>query len=187
MGYSQDHIDKTRAKILAAAGTLMRKSGTQNASVAKVMTAAGLTHGGFYAHFDSKDALFAAVVAEQFEFEKQLEQLQANNVANDEALAQALQAYLNPKRTEVIGPACTMASCAVDVARAGKGARAGFTRAFKSFVKTWSRLLPGDRDPKPEALAGIATCVGALILARAIDDNKLQRELLDAALNSCSQ
>ena len=186
MGYSQDHIDKTRAKILTAASKLMRKSGTQNASVAKVMTAAGLTHGGFYAHFDSKDALFAAVVGEQFEFEKQLEQLQDSGIANDAVLPQALQAYLNPKRTEVIGPACTMASSAVDVARAGKGARSGFTRAFKSFLNTYSRLLPGNRNTKPDALADIATCVGALILARAIDDSKLQRELLDAALDRCS-
>ncbi|MEM7097985.1 MAG: TetR/AcrR family transcriptional regulator [Pseudomonadota bacterium] len=184
MGYSKEHIEHTRKQILQSAGRLMRKQGYEGTSVSKVMADAGLTHGGFYAHFDSKESLFQAVVAEEFDFNNQLIRLAATDLNDQEQLVEAISQYLNPDRKNTIANACTMASSAVDIQRVGKPAQNGFTKAFKQFLKTFQKLMPDDEPEEAHrhALGAVATCVGALILARAISDKDLQRDLLASAV-----
>lgn len=183
MGYSQEHIERTRAAIIEQAGAQLRASGFDGASIGSIMQAAGLTHGGFYAHFKNKRALFDAVVAEDFDFTRQLAALADASGGDERDLAQALTAYLDPARADHIAAACTMASSVVDVARGSTAARRGFTASFGRLVEAFKMRLSGRREPvRTElALASIAMAVGALTLARAVNDDELKARLLSSA------
>ena len=188
MGYSQEHIDDTRNRILAAAGRLLRRHGYAGVSVAKIMSAAGLTHGGFYAHFKSKEELFSAMVGEEFDFTNQLRKLSdVPNVADNARAAVASNYYLDPKNSDRVAPACTLASSTQDVARAKAKTKKAFTRSFKSLLDEYEAAI-GTTEGKPEmrqrALAAIATCVGGLVLSRALAEKDLASELLNACKDS---
>ncbi len=187
MGYSKEHIEETRRLIIDEAGRLMRKHGYGGVSVAKIMSAAGLTHGGFYAHFKSKEHLFEAMLGEDFDFTNQLRKLNATDVGEETGAAIATRYYLDPANTDKVAPACTLASSSQDVARGRRKTRAAFTKSFRSLVEEFEEAM-GNRAQgatrRSDALAAIATCVGGLVVARAINDKSLVEELLRACQDS---
>ncbi len=185
MGYSQQHIDATRQRILAAAGRLMRERGYGGVSIAQIMAASGLTHGGFYAHFKSKEELFEAMVGEPFDFTNQLNRLLGEDPSSD--INTALMAstyYLSPANIDQVGPACTLASSTQDVARAAPSVKQAFTGRFKQLSAAYEKALgkaPAKKN-RAVALAALATCVGGLTIARSLSDDALESELLSACL-----
>ncbi|MEM8497639.1 MAG: TetR/AcrR family transcriptional regulator [Pseudomonadota bacterium] len=188
MGYSDEHIARKRADIIECAGQLMREHGYEGVSIGQIMKATGSTHGGFYAHFDSKESLFDAVVSEQFDFVTQIKGLAEKGLPESKHLNFAIEQYLNPERIEQIGKSCTMASSAVDIAGRSKTAKRGFTNAFLQLVDEFQSRIKGRTRVKREAaLASIALSVGALVLSRAMSDHDLIVELLDSASMQAKQ
>ncbi|MBX2856452.1 MAG: TetR/AcrR family transcriptional regulator [Rhodobacteraceae bacterium] len=174
MGYSKEHIAATRARIVEAAGRVFRRNGYEAAKIDAIMAEAGLTRGGFYAHFQSKKTLFEAVMAERFDFTNQIDRLNAAGLTGPVALAKAGSEYLRHDRRDTIGEACCMASSAIDAMRAGPVARAAFGGQLRDLAE---RVAANGVEPP---LPMLATAVGALILARASDDELAAEVLRDA-------
>ena len=177
MGYSKEHIAATRAKIVKAAGRVFRRDGYEAAKIDAIMADAGLTRGGFYAHFASKKALFEAVMAERFDFTAQIGMLNQAGMRGPGALAKAGSEYLRFDRRESIGQACCMASSAIDAMRAGPEARAAFGERLRELAD-----LVRENGANPP-LPVLAAAVGALILARASDE-ELAQQILAETLGS---
>ncbi len=187
MGYSQEHTDQTRKRILQEAGRLMRKHGKAGVSIAEIMSAANLTHGGFYAHFKSKEQLFDAMVAEEFDFTNQLNRLiEMESLDGQNRALMAAAYYLNQANSEKVAQACTLASSSQDVARSNKETKTGFTRKFKSLITAFVTASGKRKSQKAEAtaMAAIATCVGGLVLSRALNDQSLSQDLLKACIDN---
>lgn len=192
---SKEQARENRRRIVDTASRLFREQGTDGVSVADLMKAAGLTHGGFYKHFDSKEALVDEATACAFDGVD--EQLAARPTADDgdggggtdpgvdpEAARRAFIAhYLSPEHRDDMAGGCPTAGLAVDMARGAAGSAARHTyvegvRAFAQRMATDDDNGDGDGD---DGLVRLSTMVGALILARAVNGDPLSDALLAAA------
>jgi TetR/AcrR family transcriptional regulator, transcriptional repressor for nem operon len=162
MRYDAEHKLATRSRIVEAAGHLFRAHGLKGVGVADVMKAAGLTHGGFYRHFASRDALVEAVLVAELKSVTQ-KRLAAPTAAK--RMSNLAKAYLAPAHVEKRGSGCPIAALAADVALECDDIRKAFADEFAQHVgalATFREDLDGD-----EALADFSLLVGAVILARA--------------------
>ncbi len=182
MGRTRPRREATRERILRAAARLFRRDGYEGASIDDIMAAAGLTRGGFYLHFRSKQDLFAAAIGRELEFTRELRRARERSPDDPAgAGAKAIDYYLSPGNLGKIARGCTVVSNAADMARSRVPARRAFTRAFEDLVEEFESLVPTDAaGPRDRALAAIATCVGGVVLARALADDALVGELLGA-------
>ncbi len=188
MGYSKQHTEATRERILDSAGALFRSAGYEAAKIDDIMSGAGLTRGGFYAHFKSKADLFAAYVGRELDFGVQLER--AARTTPDDPLAgasAALDFYLSPGNRKRVARGCTVVANAADVARSSVRTRRAFTRAFANMRDAFRSVAGRATDPEAAALASIATCVGGVVLARALADEEMIEELLEACRSSVAR
>lgn len=167
---------ETRRRILRSAARRLRAEGAAGAAVADVMAEAGLTHGGFYAHFPNREALLAEALSLALQIGRErwfggLEELDGRAFR-----AAVLGRYLSPRHRAALDDGCAFAALASDFARAGPALRRTATEALEQAV---ARLAPkvGGRD---EALALLALCVGGLALSRGVDDPALSDDLLRA-------
>ena len=185
MPLSKTHKAETRQKIIEAAGRLFRKAGYEGTSVNNIMSAAGLTHGGFYAHFNSKAALFEEVLANSHDL---LRRLKARDFRAKDSLEQQckiiLSAYLAEENFHMVAPNCTFASLSSDASRVDKDGKMAYTNALKIFH---NELLRGKSDRLSEddydesALRIMALSIGALTLARTSGDENFSKAMLRAA------
>lgn len=186
MGYSQEHIEKTKNRIIDRAGKMFRSAGYNGVGIDKIMNAAGLTRGGFYAHFRSKAHLFEAVIADDFDFTRQLRRLsrdQSEKTANRALFA--IQHYLGTDTRDHVGSACTMASSAIDVSGAGRETKAAFENRLADLISELKILFQKDGVEKTDAdlRSLISMCVGGLILSRACNDD-MAAQILGACKSS---
>jgi TetR/AcrR family transcriptional regulator, transcriptional repressor for nem operon len=171
-----------REKILDVAGTLFRERGFEGISVADIMKQAGLTHGGFYGHFGSKEDLAAEITARVLSREGWLERLTGTP---NPTFAEVVRKYLSPRHREDAGRGCLVAALGADVVRQPRSVRRAFTDGLRLRINVLQELLPGrSAARRQQALATMAGLVGALILSRAVDDPKLSDELLEAAAST---
>lgn len=170
----------THQRILDAAGRLFRQQGVDGVGVDAVMKEAGLTHGGFYAHFPSKDALAAEVARALLEKSAAKWDEISQGPDRDAALARIVSAYLDMERVRA-GQCCALTTLGPDVGRRGES-RAAIRQALDQMIGALTRLMPGRR--RQRALAALSTLVGAVVLARLADDPDLAKAFLDAA--ACS-
>jgi TetR/AcrR family transcriptional repressor of nem operon len=177
--------EQTRERILRAAARAIRKHGYEGVGVAEVMKEAGLTHGGFYAHFASRDALLAAA-AEQ----AGLESAQAFSGAlakakPGEELMAIVDTYLADNHVTAAeqGFGCAIAAAGSDVPRQQAEVRRAVSRRIKELIGLVERQFPewGKQAAHEKAMAIVASLVGALTLARAVDDPQLSRAIRKAA------
>lgn len=172
MRYDKEHKERTRRHVLSVASERFRRDGFADVGVASLMKDAGLTHGGFYGHFRSKQALVEAVISEGLE--DTLHHLEA--AATDiESLADF---YLRPAHRENRAQGCAAAALAGEIVRESRRTRAMFTRKLARIV-THIRSLLADRD-EDRALAIFALLVGTLQLSRAASDPALSDQFLKA-------
>ena len=167
---------ESRRRIVAAAARRLRADGAERAGVADVMAEAGLTHGGFYAHFPDREALLGEALAEALGIGRERWFAGLDAADNREFVAAVLGRYLNSRHRTALDDGCGFAALASDFARGGAPLR----RAAKDGLEAAAaRLAPkvGGRGP---ALALVALCVGGLALARGVDDPALSDELLRA-------
>ncbi|MEM7282582.1 MAG: TetR/AcrR family transcriptional regulator, partial [Pseudomonadota bacterium] len=170
-------------QILDEAGRQMRMFGFGGVSIGKIMSKLGLTHGGFYAHFKSKAALFDAMLGQDFDFTIQLNRLKKiKDLSDSNRALLASTYYLDPSNSSKVAPACTLASSTQDAARQGLNSRKSFTTSFRRLLAEYQDALPEKTDERKRktALTALATCVGGLVLARALADKELEAELLNA-------
>src|SRR5262245_14369276 len=174
-----------REKILDAAGTLFRERGFDGIGVADIMEAVGLTHGGFYGHFASKEDLAAEITARVLGREGWLERL--TGTANP-SFADVVREYLSPRHPEDAGDGCLVAALGSDVVRQPRAVRRTFTDGLRLRIKGLQEVLPGRTAARRrKAVATMAGLVGALILSRAVDDPRLSDEILHAAASTLAR
>ena len=169
MKVSREQMAQNRGRILTEAGRLFREKGFDAVSVAEVMKAAGMTHGGFYGHFRSKDDLIAHAIASAV----------GSQSATDDISA-GIDAYLSAPHRDHPGLGCPMAALAGFMRQQAPEARASMAQVLAVQIATITDIMPG-ADPAKRRRASIGSwsaMVGALILARSIDDPALSDEIL---------
>ncbi|QXI25962.1 TetR/AcrR family transcriptional regulator [Pseudomonas vanderleydeniana] len=171
MKVSREQVAQNRLKILEAAGRLFREHGYESVSVAQVMKAAGMTHGGFYGYFASKDELVVEALA----------YVATTSPAVGGDLAGYIERYLSgPHRDDCAG-GCPLAGLAAETRRQSDEARAQMTRSIAGQLERLAQDMPGDSAEavRRAATGSLATMVGALVLARVCDNPQLAAQLLD--------
>ncbi|MDL2409522.1 TetR/AcrR family transcriptional regulator [Rhizobium calliandrae] len=181
MRVSREKFAENREKILAVAGELFREKGFDGIGVADIMKAAGLTHGGFYGHFESKDEL--ACEASKALVAHAQERWQGVVEGAPEAPRDALLAhYLSHRNIVEHGTGCVFAALTQEVSRYGPEMQSTFTNGLMGMAAILEEITPGEtrEERRRKALADLSTMVGAVILARALDTPALSEELLAA-------
>lgn len=174
----------TREKVLAAAARAIREHGPTRVGVLEIMRQAGLTHGGFYAHFASKEELVAEAIAWMFGQARARKAARAEADPASDSLAAWIADYVSPRHRDQAGQGCPLTTLANDVRHADTAARAAFDAGVAAMAARVARRLPADDMPEeerqPAALAVLAQMVGAVTLARAVADPALSDALLAA-------
>ena len=176
MRMSQADKEKSHARIVAAASRLMRERGLDGASVDDVMKAAGLTHGGFYKHFDSKEALIEAAIGAAFAgFAEPLERGEPRS-----AVAAYRDLYLSDGHKNHPGIGCPVAALGPDIGRAPERLKSAFGAGVRRIVAALGRARKGSaQERETAAFREAAMLVGAMVIARA-SDPATARAVLDA-------
>ena len=178
MRKSRQEAAQTREAIVRAAADLIRREGLADVSVANVMAAAGLTHGGFYRHFRDRDQLLAEATACAGDFT-------AGVLARDldsGGRAGALESYLSVSHRDASTPTCTFAAAGSELARASAETKQSATEVLKRVFARLAESTSGDADQtRADAIVDLSTMVGALTLSRIVADEALSREILDLA------
>ena len=175
---------RTHERIVETAGKALRRDGLAGVGVAEVMNEAGLTHGGFYAHFDSRDALIAeafdraAVTAIAGLEERSVARAAATGEGRAEALATS---YLSDRNVAERELGCTLVSLGSELPRQSRPVRKVATRRIRDMIAMVQRQLAGGAKRDADALAATSCLVGALLIARAVDDPELARDVRRAA------
>lgn len=171
MKVSREQMAENRNRILEQAAKLFRDKGFEGVSVAEVMKAAGLTHGGFYGHFASKDDLIAQTMAHAL----------AGEGGQARGLDAFLSAYLSPAHRDAPGAGCATAALASDARRQTPEARAAMAAGVAAQISRLAASLEeeGVENARPAAIGSWSAAVGAMILARAVDDRALSDEILE--------
>jgi AcrR family transcriptional regulator len=176
--------EATHERIVEAAARAIRRSGYSGTGVADIMRDAGMTHGGFYAHFGSREAMLAeAADRAGAESVATLERIAAD-APPEKALQTLMRAYLSKEHLEGVESGCPMAALGSEMPRQTREVRRAATRRIKEAIDLVARQLPdwGKPSAHEQALATLSTMVGALVLARAVDDPKLSDSFRSAAL-----
>lgn len=182
MKVSREQAQRNRGKVVAAAARLFRERGIDGVGVAEVMNSAGLTHGGFYGQFGSKEELVAEACA--WSFERSVAKWKRVAGAHAQGGVRAIaDFYLAPEHRDRPAAGCAAAALAGDMAREGTHARQAFTQGVRELVGVLTAAVPegSTTQRRREALATFSMMVGAVILARGVDDPDLADEILSAA------
>jgi TetR/AcrR family transcriptional regulator, transcriptional repressor for nem operon len=176
--------EASHERIVSVAARAIRRSGYDGTGVADIMKEAGLTHGAFYAHFPSREAMLAEAATRAC---AEAAGAVANVVASvpaDRALAAMLRAYLSPEHREQIEAGCPLAALGSETARQAPEVRRATTRHIKAMVDLVARQSPdwGQPAAHERALLTVAAMVGTLLLARAVDEPALSDSLCESAL-----
>ena len=189
--YDNHHMTKAPARskeasherIVNAAARAIRRSGYSGTSVADIMKEAGLTHGGFYAHFPSREAMLAEAAdragAEAVETTSQVAAISPP----EQALQRMIGAYLSKEHVRNIELGCPLAALGSEMPRQAPEVRRAATRRIKEMIDVVARQMPdwGQPGAHERALVTVSAMVGTLMLARAVDDPRLSEALRHAA------
>lgn len=183
MRYTPQHKSTTHRKIVASASELFRSQGIAQVGVTDLMQRAGLTHGGFYAHFDSKDALAAEAMCAAFEESTQRLKQQLVESGPGMHFATAVQSYLSAAHRDNTGKGCAAAALAAEVSRQTGPVREAMTAGIRRMIESVEGTIAAD-GLRVDAHAAVALMVGALVLSRASADPKLSEQLMSHARDS---
>ena len=183
MRVSREQAAANREKILSTAAKLFREKGFDGVGVADLMKEAGLTHGGFYGHFSSKEDLMAQACARAVD-----ELLDAgkkrSETSTDDPFTCFVKNYLSINHRDNTGAGCLMAALGSEAARQNPTVREAFTLAAKRCVNALVEIIPGHTRKKrrEQALITLSMLVGAQVIARAVNDEEMSREMLELVL-----
>lgn len=169
MKVSREQMAENRRRILEVASRLFKDKGFESVSVAEIMKAAGQTHGGFYGHFSSKDDLVAKTLAHAL----------ADDSTEEHEFSAYLKSYLAPRHRDNPQKGCPTASFAAPVRHQASEARLVMTEGVRSQLEKIEKALPDSLpDRRSAAIGSWSAMVGAIVLARAIEDPELSDEIL---------
>jgi AcrR family transcriptional regulator len=176
--------EATHERIVETAARAIRRSGYGGTAVADIMKGAGLTHGGFYAHFASREAMLAEAADRAGAEAVAASASIAADAPPDQALQALLQAYLSTEHIEGIETGCPIAALGSEMPRQAPEVRRAATRRIKEMIDLIARQSPdwGQPGAHERALVTVATAVGTLLMARAVDDPKLSEAFRKATL-----
>jgi TetR/AcrR family transcriptional repressor of nem operon len=183
MRYSDSHKEETRLQILKIAGRALRAKGPDGVGVADVMKEAGLTHGGFYAHFKSKDALLVEALTSVFLRAGTNIDKMTDGLPPRHALATYVDFYVSPRHRDNPSTGCPITALNSDMPRQSKKFRETFDRGVKVLAGRIAGWLTACGHPEPEGLAAsvLSAMAGAVAVSRAVSDKGLSDEMLEAA------
>jgi TetR/AcrR family transcriptional regulator, transcriptional repressor for nem operon len=180
MGYSKAQKEKTHKRIVAIASKRFREKGLVGFGIAELMKEAGLTVGGFYKHFDSRDELVAEAVSSAFgDWQRRADA--AKSGGPPVSLGKLVDDYLSDKHRKHPGTGCAFSALAPEIARSDKRTRALTSQQIQDDLESIIELLPGKdkRAARSRAILTFSALVGAMSLARAVSDEALSREILN--------
>lgn len=182
--FSSNRKEITHSRIVETASKAIRRSGYSGTGVADIMKEAGLTHGGFYAHFASRDEMLAEAAslagAETIAITEQV----FSNSPREKRLWALMNAYLSSEHTANIETGCSFAALGSEMHRQAPEVRTASTKRIKEMISLIEGQLADQSQPNAyeEALLMVSTMVGTLMLARAVDDSALSDAFRQAAL-----
>lgn len=180
--------EETHERIVEVAARAIRRTGYSGTGVADIMKEAGLTHGGFYAHFDSRDALLAEAGDRAGAESVALAARVAATAPPGQALQAMMQAYLSPEHIAAIETGCPVSALGSEMPRQAPEVRRAATIHIKEMIDLFARQLPdwGQPQAHEQAMALVCGLIGTTMVARAVDDPKLSQALCAAALKQFS-
>jgi TetR/AcrR family transcriptional repressor of nem operon len=176
VGSSRADKAANHERIVTAAAARIRRDGVQGTGVADLMRDAGLTHGGFYRHFGSRDDLVAEAVEAALAHGSRRAEAAAR-LGGPEALAMTIDAYLSPLHRDKPETGCAVAALPTDIARSSQRAQTAYTTQVRRYLDLFAALTPAGDPDDPHLI--LAALVGAIALARAVNDPALSDEILD--------
>jgi TetR/AcrR family transcriptional repressor of nem operon len=175
---SREEKAKTHERIVDVASQRIREEGLDAPGVAEIMQAAGLTHGGFYKHFESRDDLIAEATEKAVaDSDSYLHELTDN--AKD-PLAAFLDWYLSAEHRDEPGTGCAVAALGGDVRRSDERVRSAYRGQVERYLENVERFLGGGEEARERAILAVSALVGAVVLARGVDDEALADEISTA-------
>ena len=186
MPYSKEHKAKVRSEIVEAARRLFNQYGFDAVTIDQLMAEAGLTRGGFYAHFDSKEDVFAAATSSFLNGQGAVWRKSAGvkpSVGQIEMAQRMVASYLSREHLNQVENQCPLIAYATDVSRAGPQVKQSYRELLEGMVSLFEANLSCEQqDSRQKALSLAALCVGGMIVARALPDDPISEEIRTAAL-----
>ncbi|MDO9563557.1 MAG: TetR/AcrR family transcriptional regulator [Bradyrhizobium sp.] len=188
MRYSREHKLETHARIVRKASVRIREKGAHGIGVADLMKDAGLTHGGFYAHFDSREALVIEAFVYAMDRSTERWRKLAETTPPARRMAAIVESYLTPLHRDDPGHGCAITALGAEIARESPKTRKAFAAKLDQMVDMLAEQIPRvpRKAARKQALAALSTMVGALVLARIAGSGELSDDILaagsDAAL-----
>ncbi len=181
MRVTREQAAETRTRIIDMASKLFREKGFDGIGVADLMKSAGLTHGGFYGHFDSKEALMTEAAACALEKSAESWHRMLERKPTD-PLGTVVSSYLSTKHRDHPGAGCLIAAAGPDISRLGTPVRHSVTQGIRKQLAIIGNLLPSRSKAAKEkkALVAYSSMVGALLLSRTVEDPELSEAILQA-------
>ncbi len=184
MGHSKAEKEKSHRRIVKTAAARFRERGVDGIGLADLMKEADLTHGGFYGHFDSREELVAeAIECALRDGGEAVASVAGGNHPPAATLRLLVDAYLSVAHRDGLATSCAVTTMANDVARGNARARSAYTKQVGIYLELLAKLIATDtrKSRRAKAISALATLVGAVSMARAVNDEKLSRELLKSA------
>lgn len=182
MRYSREHKLETHARIVKKASVRLREKGAHGIGVADLMKDAGLTHGGFYAHFDSREALVIEAFTDAMDRSTERWRKLAEQTPPEKRLAMIVNTYLTPHHRDDPGHGCAVPALSAEIARESPKTRRVFAARLEQMIDTLASQIPGvpRKAARKQALAALATMMGTLVMARVAGSGEFSEEILAA-------
>jgi TetR/AcrR family transcriptional repressor of nem operon len=182
MRYSREHKLETHARIVKKASVRLREKGAHGVGVADLMKEAGLTHGGFYAHFDSREALVIEAFAYAMDRSTERWRKLAEEIPPEKRLATIVNSYLTPVHRDDPGHGCAVPTLGAEIARESPRTRRAFAAKLEQMVDMLAEQIPDvpRKAARKQAMAAVATMMGTLVLARIAGNGEFSDEILGA-------
>lgn len=186
MRYSREHKQETHDRIVKKASVRLREKGAHGIGVADLMKEAGLTHGGFYAHFDSREALVIEAFAYAMDRSMEHWRKQSDQVAPEKQLTQIVETYLSALHRDNPGHGCSIPSLGAEISRESPKTRKAFAGKLDEMIEMMADYIPGQprKAARKQAIATLATMAGTMLLARIAGSSELSDEVLKAGKDS---
>ena len=181
--YGKGHKEATRRRIIAAAGRRLKRDGIDGSGVAALMADAGLTNGAFYAHFDSKDDLVAAAVADQL---RQQRERYNTQVCDRAGIEQMVREYLSPDHRDNPADGCPSAALLDEIGRYADATKRSYTEGILGIADHIAALIAPENPQAARAktLSLFATLIGTLQLSRALANRQLADTVLEQGIHN---
>lgn len=180
MRYSKQHKAETHARIVKNASVKLRQKGAHGIGVADLMKDAGLTHGGFYAHFESREALVVEAFAYAMDRSIERWRAKAEQMLPEKRLAAIVDSYLTPVHRDDPGHGCALPSLGAEVARESPKTRRAFAAKLEQMIDMIADQISDvpRKEARKQAMASLATMAGTLVLARVAGTGELSSEIM---------